>query len=275
MGAPKQKWTAEEEEALRAGVDKHGAGKWRNIQKDPEFACWLAARSNIDLKDKWRNMNVSASGQGSREKSRSLKLKANPNTPSVNAMVSDKVPDALPAKVADCSKGLNDGKYPASRYTEMIFEAFSALPDPNGTEVGAIVRFIEEKHEVPPNFRKKLSSKLRQLAQQGKIEKVHNGYKVINSSLGTRTPTPKQTDPFHRSKLSANSALHTTNSMVEKTAISIASEIAEAEIKSQMAYKAMLEAERVQRLAEKTDAMLQLAKEFYEQCSRGKVVIMA
>lgn len=50
MGAPKQKWTSEEEEALRAGVDKHGAGKWRTIQKDPEFSHCLATRSNIDLK---------------------------------------------------------------------------------------------------------------------------------------------------------------------------------------------------------------------------------
>lgn len=50
MGAPKQKWTSEEEEALRAGVDKHGAGKWRTIQKDPEFGHCLSARSNIDLK---------------------------------------------------------------------------------------------------------------------------------------------------------------------------------------------------------------------------------
>jgi transcription factor MYB, plant len=50
MGAPKQKWTSEEEEALKAGVNKHGAGKWRNIQKDPEFSHLLASRSNIDLK---------------------------------------------------------------------------------------------------------------------------------------------------------------------------------------------------------------------------------
>ncbi|RZR91274.1 hypothetical protein BHM03_00019369, partial [Ensete ventricosum] len=50
MGAPKQKWTSEEEEALRAGVEKHGAGKWRTIQKDPEFSRCLSTRSNIDLK---------------------------------------------------------------------------------------------------------------------------------------------------------------------------------------------------------------------------------
>lgn len=50
MGNRKQKWTSEEEEALRAGVAKHGAGKWKNIQKDPEFNHLLFSRSNIDLK---------------------------------------------------------------------------------------------------------------------------------------------------------------------------------------------------------------------------------
>ena len=50
MGAPKQKWTTAEEAALRAGVRKHGLGKWRAIQKDPEFTFLLATRSNVDLK---------------------------------------------------------------------------------------------------------------------------------------------------------------------------------------------------------------------------------
>lgn len=50
MGNPKQKWTSEEEEALRAGVKKHGTGKWKDIQKDPEFNPFLSSRSNIDLK---------------------------------------------------------------------------------------------------------------------------------------------------------------------------------------------------------------------------------
>lgn len=50
MGAPKQKWTAEEEAALKAGVIKHGAGKWRTILTDPEFSSILHLRSNVDLK---------------------------------------------------------------------------------------------------------------------------------------------------------------------------------------------------------------------------------
>ena len=50
MGYQKQKWTAEEEEALLGGVAKHGPGKWKNILKDPDFAAFLTHRSNIDLK---------------------------------------------------------------------------------------------------------------------------------------------------------------------------------------------------------------------------------
>lgn len=50
MGAPKQKWTAEEEAALKAGVAKYGVGKWSTILKDPEFATVLRSRSNVDLK---------------------------------------------------------------------------------------------------------------------------------------------------------------------------------------------------------------------------------
>lgn len=50
MGAPKQKWTAEEEAALKAGVLKHGTGKWRTILSDPEFSNVLQSRSNVDLK---------------------------------------------------------------------------------------------------------------------------------------------------------------------------------------------------------------------------------
>ncbi|KAK6916324.1 SANT/Myb domain [Dillenia turbinata] len=78
MGAPKQKWTQEEEAALKAGVVKHGAGKWRTILKDPEFSGVLYLRSNVDLKDKWRNLSVMANGWGSREKARQAVKKIQP-----------------------------------------------------------------------------------------------------------------------------------------------------------------------------------------------------
>lgn len=59
MSTAKYKWTRAEEDALRDGVRKHGPGKWRTIQKDPELGAILRARSNVDLKDKWRNMRES------------------------------------------------------------------------------------------------------------------------------------------------------------------------------------------------------------------------
>lgn len=50
MGHQKMKWTSDEEEALRAGIDKYGIGRWKNILKDPDFGPSLTSRSNIDLK---------------------------------------------------------------------------------------------------------------------------------------------------------------------------------------------------------------------------------
>ncbi|XP_042485224.1 single myb histone 4-like [Macadamia integrifolia] len=109
MGNPKQKWTTEEEEALRAGVDKHGVGKWKNIQRDPEFGHCLSARSNIDLKDKWRNMSVSASGQGSREKLRSPKVKALPAPPTTAPTVQSSATSAPVAQDARADTVNNSG----------------------------------------------------------------------------------------------------------------------------------------------------------------------
>jgi hypothetical protein len=62
MGAPKVRWTVEEEDALRKGVKDYGTGRWKNIKQDPKYKVVLDKRSNVDLKDKWRNILV-AEGQ--------------------------------------------------------------------------------------------------------------------------------------------------------------------------------------------------------------------
>ena len=41
---------------------RYEAGKWRHIQKDSEFGPVLKNRSNVDLKDKWRNLNMDSGG---------------------------------------------------------------------------------------------------------------------------------------------------------------------------------------------------------------------
>ena len=45
-----QQWSHEEEESLRKGVKKYGAGKWRFIREDPVLGKILNQRSNVDLK---------------------------------------------------------------------------------------------------------------------------------------------------------------------------------------------------------------------------------
>ncbi|KAI3524754.1 hypothetical protein L1887_03418 [Cichorium endivia] len=282
MGNPKQKWTSEEEEALRAGVAKHGTGKWKNIQKDPEFNHFLYSRSNIDLKDKWRNMSVSANGQGPREKSRTPKPKTNTDSPATPLAIGWTTPGSSAPVVADpaastdvqmedSSKCLLDGKT-ASKYNAMIYEALSTLKDANGSDTSAIVSFIEKRHEVPPNFRRLLSSRLRRLVAQDKLEKVQNCYRLRREvANGTKAPVmkPKEIRP----RISqVNSYLGGT---LEEAAVSAAYKVAEAENKSFVAAEAVKEAERVSKMAEEAEAFLQLAKEIYDRCSRGEVVMVA
>ncbi|KAF9612601.1 hypothetical protein IFM89_002197 [Coptis chinensis] len=284
MGAPKQKWTSEEEEALRAGVAKHGTGKWKNIQKDPEFGHCLAARSNIDLKDKWRNMSVSA-GQGSRDKFRSPKPKpAIPTpptptptpTPSITRTTTTTTPssstphDAMPSTLKDSSKSPVDAKNP-QRYTPLIVEAISTMKDPNGSDISSIIGFIEEqRHEVPPNFRKLLSTKLRRLVGQGKLEKVQNCYKIPKESgsgqKASGGTTQKEKDG-QRSKQSQTPAVETFSSKLEQAAYNAAYAIADAENKAFMAAEAVKESERVAKMAEDSDSLLQLAKDVHDICN--------
>ncbi|KAD7476884.1 hypothetical protein E3N88_00020 [Mikania micrantha] len=278
MGNPKQKWTPEEEEALRAGVAKHGTGKWKNIQKDPEFNHFLYSRSNIDLKDKWRNMSVSANGQGPREKSRTPKPKNNIDSPATPLAMTQAPgssalvvvdPVSTDVHMDDASKCLLDGKT-ASKYNAMIYEALSTLKDPNGSDTSAIVSFIEKRHEVPQNFRRLLSSRLRRLVSQEKLEKVQNCYRLRREVLnGTKGPIPKPKEIRPRLSGPINSYLGET---LEEAAVAAAYKVAEAENKSFVAAEAVKEAERVSRMAEEAEAFLQLAKEIYERFNHHPIM---
>ncbi|KAL6850216.1 hypothetical protein ACP4OV_020843 [Aristida adscensionis] len=273
MGAPKQKWTAEEEEALRRGVLKHGAGKWRTIQKDPEFSPVLSSRSNIDLKDKWRNLSFSASGLGSRDKLRVPKITgplASSSSAARDLLLStpNKVGDA--SGPADAEKRPQDGKTPP-KYGAMILEALSELKDPNGSEINAIYSFIEQRHEVQPNFRRLLSSKLRRLIESKKVEKVDKNYR-LTVSFATRTPTPiKASNPKQKdsSKPSKNSRMFAVVSPALEAA---AYKVADAEAKAHLAHEHMMEAERILKIAEETESLLTLAEEIYEKCARGDII---
>ncbi|KAL1547788.1 telomere repeat-binding factor 4-like [Salvia divinorum] len=288
MGNPKQKWTAEEEEALRAGVAKHGAGKWKNIQRDPEFNHLLYARSNIDLKDKWRNLSV-ASGQGQRDKPKATKGKANPAeapaTPLPTAQTSGSV--APSSKSASTDVAMMDSSRPlpegisAAKCTAMIFEALSTLKDLKGSDSSAIASFIEKRHEVPHNFRRSLTSRLRALVQQDKLEKVNNYYKIKNSeAIDTKPPVPAPAPapvPVPRHKDVQPRPIQSTvylGDTVEEAAASAAYKIAEAENKSFVAAESVKEAERVSRMAEDMESLLQFAMHCFDQSSRGDILLI-
>lgn len=281
MGNQKQKWTAEEEEALLAGISKHGPGKWKNILKDPEFAQFLTHRSNIDLKDKWRNLSVSTASQGSRTKLPKLKALPAP----VLTSTPNSAPAALHSQIVPSDTTMEDpsnnttldGKC-APRFNALIFDALANIKDPVGADINAIVKHIENAQsiEVQPNFRRSISSRLRRLVTQGKLEKIQNFYKIKKEPvLGGKASSNLKERVVKQFQAAAGAMVPCSFETVEQAASLAASRVAEAENKSFVAAEAVKEAERITRLAEETDSMLMLVEEIYEQCARGEIVMLA
>ncbi|XP_057797156.1 telomere repeat-binding factor 4-like isoform X2 [Salvia miltiorrhiza] len=263
MGNQKLKWTSEEEQALKAGVAKYGAGKWKNILVDSEFKHKLANRSNVDLKDKWRNMG----GQGSGANAMTPRAKSVTNsalTPKAQSSALILVPIE---NVNDKPPQSPEGVKNSHKYNEMILEALSSIKDRNGSDFVSILRFIEKKYEVPQNFRRLLSSKLRKLVLQGTVEKVQKHYKIKHASLGIKTPLPKQ--KVVRSKPRRDTRPRISIEM-ENAAKIAAHKIAEAENKAFLAAEAVKESERLLQMAEEADAVVLHLKQIFEQRKEGQ-----
>jgi len=273
MGAPKQKWTSEEEGALRAGVEKYGAGKWQTILKDPEFALCLASRSNVDLKDKWRNlMSVNAGGQGSK----TPRVKSIAAVPISSA--SPLSPTAILAKSEAITHSLDIVNYspkntslsarnhsPRCDYDDMILEALTALRDPNGLDVATIASFMEERHQLPPSFRRTLGSKLKRLVSQEKIIKIRNSYKLKDMSE-PRVAISGPLNPTECAMQLSYKALDAASmEMINEASMAAAMKMAEAEAMSASAEEAAREAEYDARLAEEADMFLKAAAAVFEQ----------
>ncbi|KAJ8752463.1 hypothetical protein K2173_004751 [Erythroxylum novogranatense] len=172
MGAPKQKWAAEEEAALKAGVAKHGIGKWRTILMDPEFSAVLRLRLNVDLKDKWRNINVTAIW-GSRQKAK-LALKRNPQ----NSRRGDasKILDVVQQSNDEDAKSLTISNGTPRNGAS---KATTTLKEPSGSD--------RDKYKAPPNLKKLLTGKLKLLTANGKLIKVKHKYRFSPSSTGSES----------------------------------------------------------------------------------------
>ncbi|XP_034209901.1 telomere repeat-binding factor 4 isoform X2 [Prunus dulcis] len=293
MGNQKQKWTAEEEEGLLAGVAKHGPGKWKNILKDPEFASVLIHRSNIDLKDKWRNLSVSTSGHGSKDRPRGTKVKNSvaaqhlvrnsAPTASVrpNASPASAPPNSSPASVRPSASPAS--VCPNASPDAMMDDAVNSAPELKSAShtrkmVTVLIHILQQRHEVPvpPNFRRLLGPRLRRLVSQGKLEKVQNRYKLKkDATFGTKTPTLTRNQRDVRPRKLQNSGSMTFTETVQDAAETAAHKLADAEDKSFVAAVAMKEADRISKMTEDNESILQLIEEIYGQCSRGEVVALA
>ncbi|CAL4943377.1 unnamed protein product [Urochloa decumbens] len=284
MGVPKQRWTSEEEAALRAGIARHGVGKWRTILKDPEFSSTLCYRSNVDLKDKWRNMNVIVSTSSSRDKGKTAVKKAR-TTPknndhtvatisTVTSDIDDEIVDEKPlASVPSEAQNTSNPKKSHSRLDNIIMEAIKSLNEPTGSHRTTIANYIEEQYWPPSDFDHLLSAKLKDLAASGKLLKVNRKYRIAPSSPNSEGRSPKMllledvqretvkigssdSRTFTRSQVDAELARMSTMTAEEASAAA-ARAVAEAEA-------IMAEAEAAAREAEAAEAEAQAAQAFAE-----------
>ncbi|ESQ31251.1 hypothetical protein EUTSA_v10004691mg [Eutrema salsugineum] len=274
MGAPKQKWTPEEEAALKAGVLKHGTGKWRTILSDPEFSLVLKSRSNVDLKDKWRNISVTALW-GSRKKAK-LALKRTQPAPKQddnNTATLSILPLANDEERANpTSPGGSGGGSPrtcASKRSitsldKIILEAITNLKEPRGSDRTSIFLYIEENFKTPPNMKRHVAVRLKHLSSNGPLVKIKHKYRFSTNfnSLGARQKShqlfvegnnkkdaPKPEENGNKSR--AEGELFMIKGMTAAEAAEAAARaVAEAEFAITEAEEASKEAERAEAEAE-------------------------
>ncbi|KAL6882009.1 hypothetical protein ACP4OV_011481 [Aristida adscensionis] len=285
MGAPKQRWTPDEEAALKAGVAKHGPGKWRTILRDPDFSALLRLRSNVDLKDKWRNLSVTAGGYGSREKAR-MALKKGRRVPkvagepmdvdanNVGYVHDDAVIDAKPlAMVVEPLKLEDSPEKSVARLDDLILEAIKKLKEPSGSNKMAIASYIEEQYWPPADFQRLLSTKLKALVSSGKLMKVNQKYRIApsTSSFGGKSTKLYATEEVNGednivqlTKPQVDAALEKMKGMtMEEAAAFAAKAVAEAEV-------AIAEAEEAARIAEAAEKESEAASAFLDAVSSMK-----
>uniref|UniRef100_A0A804U6G3 MYB transcription factor n=1 Tax=Zea mays TaxID=4577 RepID=A0A804U6G3_MAIZE len=281
MGAPKQRWTSEEEAALRAGIARHGVGKWRTILKDPEFSSTLCYRSNVDLKDKWRNMNVIVSTSSSRDKAKSaLKRirtipKNNEHTMAITRVTSDiddEIVDEKPIVSLPSEAKNTSSSKKSHRLDNIIMEAIKNLNEPTGSHRTTIANYIEQ-YWPPSDFDHLLSAKLKDLSTSGKLIKVNRKYRIAPSSPNSERRSPKMplledvqrepvkiwsddTKTLTRSQVDAELARMATMT-AEEASVAAARAVAEAEA-------IMAEAEAAAKEAEAAEAEAQAAQAFAE-----------
>ncbi|KAL3813696.1 hypothetical protein ACJIZ3_014964 [Penstemon smallii] len=273
MGAPKQKWTAEEEAALKAGIRKYGVGKWSTILKDPEFSTVLRARSNVDLKDKFRNLNCLVNGLGSRNRAR-VSIRTKQTTPKheekvkIRTLVVKKNPEVRVITPLAASVKIPVNAVPKkqiSRLDESVLEAIAKLKEPRGSTRPAIVQYIEELYLAPPELERAVAANLKILTENGQLIKVKNHYRIApRSNEAKKDPfEPPRNTIVLLTKAQIDAELEKMKGMTaEEAAAAAAQAVAEAEA-------AIAEAEAAAREAEEAEAEAEAAQCFAEAAQKA------
>lgn len=272
MGAPKQKWTSEEEAALKAGIHKYGVGKWSTILKDVEFSRVLRSRSNVDLKDKWRNLNCMTNGLGSRHRARTthknnqLIPKHEEEEGTSQSLVIEKDYGVLyETPVTQCKEKFHasGSTKQMSRLDDLILKAVTKLKEPRGSSRHAIAEYIEEHHWTTPDFQSTLATHLKILTENRQLVKVRHHYRITPRSSG-KDPTLMHANGAKKNHLDAckdgpviltkaqiDVELEKMKSMTAKEAAAAAAQaVAEAEAAIAVAEAAVMEAEEAEAEAE-------------------------
>ncbi|CAN8288414.1 unnamed protein product [Cochlearia groenlandica] len=274
MGAPKQKWTQEEETALRCGVIKHGTGKWRTILRDSEFSQVLYLRSNVDLKDKWRNMSVIASGSGSREKSRlavrktrALQKREDNSLAAITTSLQsddDDLGDASALQVTTTSPSRpNVRSETSSMLDNLIMEAVETLKEPGGSDKSTIGGYIEGQYEAPLDFKRLLSSTLEYLTSRGELIKVKHKYMIPNSGNKSIFTSPSLKTDRDEVIIQTRSEIDTEMGRMKSMSVKEAAEVAAKAVAEAEAAKA--EADKASKEADAAEAEAEIAQAFAEE----------
>lgn len=281
MGNPKQKWTPEEESALKAGMSKHGTGKWSTILKDPEFSSILFSRSNVDLKDKWRNLRVLPTGRVGRDKAIVASNHSNQVTKHDNKQVipsdvvedfDDEIVDVQPLAMATGSPPITAPKRVEAKLESLILEAIINSKESTGSNKTAISMYIEDR-SPPSDSKLVLAGKLKEMTETGKLIKVKHNYRIAPSSVvsggkGSKYLLSERRQKGHSkvdkkdiellNKLQIDTDLSRMEFMTaEEAAAAAAQAVAEAEL-------AMMEAEDAVRRAEAAETEVEEAEAFAE-----------
>ncbi|KAG8373843.1 hypothetical protein BUALT_Bualt11G0067400 [Buddleja alternifolia] len=285
MGAPKQKWTPEEEAALKAGIHKYGLGKWSTILKDPEFNAVLRSRSNVDLKDKWRNLNCMANGLGSRHrssvahKSSQLPTKHDEDA-TTRSLVVEKDPivvDVVPVAAPSESSQDASSRKQIPRLDDLILEAITKLKEPRGSSRQTIAQYIEDRQSAPSDFERTLAASLKLLTENGRLVKVKHQYRIaprsLSSNIGKESPLlltngakighsePQRNGIVILTKAQVDAELERMKSMsAEEAAAAAARAVAEAEAAIAAAEAAAREAEEAEAEAEASNCFAHAAQ---------------